>query len=142
MFRNRKFLGGLALVVAFAIGAYTADGTIWTMTGNGSRRNTVEWVIESPTVGSAADLLPGADSTNSLGSSTLALLEAFIDTVTATDLAATDADLTTVTFSVTTDTSAAPTAAGIIGMGATPDFDLFVSTCTTVAGCWQAVGSQ
>lgn len=70
MFRNKKFLSGLALIVAFAIGAYAADGTIWTLTGNGSRRNTVEWTVESPTVGTAAHLLPGTNAANNIGSAT------------------------------------------------------------------------
>jgi hypothetical protein len=36
----------------------------------GSRRNTVEVTLESPSLGSAANLLPGTDNTNALGSST------------------------------------------------------------------------
>jgi hypothetical protein len=57
-------------LVGLSASVYSASGTIVTWTGMGSRRNTVEVTLESPSLGSAANLLPGTDNTNALGSST------------------------------------------------------------------------
>lgn len=60
------FTGFIALACAVIV--YAATGTIVTWTGMGSRRNTVEFTIESASIGSAAAFLPGTDNTNALGS--------------------------------------------------------------------------
>lgn len=67
----RIYALGISAVLLSA-GILLAQQKIWTMTGNGARRNTVEYQIQTTTVGSAADLVPGTDNTNSLGTSSLA----------------------------------------------------------------------
>jgi hypothetical protein len=69
--KNQTARAGFVVALVAVSLAYAATGTIWTLTGKGSRRNTVEFSIESPTVGTAAKFLPGTDNTNALGSSTL-----------------------------------------------------------------------
>lgn len=64
-------LSGL-FIAASVISYVYAQQKVWTMTGNGARRNTVEFEIQTQTVGTAADLVPGTDNTNSLGTSSLA----------------------------------------------------------------------
>jgi hypothetical protein len=70
----KKFKGYLLALAIFAIPSiyFAADGTIHFWTGKGPRHNTLEMELREPTVGTAADLLPGADNTNSLGTSSLA----------------------------------------------------------------------
>jgi len=72
----------LAVTVVGGI-LFAASGTIVTWTGTGSRNNTVEWTIESPTVGTAAELLPGADNANDIGSVTKTLQNLYSTEVTA-----------------------------------------------------------
>lgn len=71
MFNRKFFTGALA---GFFIGMgllVAADGTIHTWTGKGSRRNTVEMELRSATMGTAADLIPGAANANKLGTTSL-----------------------------------------------------------------------
>lgn len=66
MKRNHWLFGIISLLVVVAIG-YAATGDIVTWRGIGSRRNTVEFKISSASVGSAADIVPGANNANSIG---------------------------------------------------------------------------
>jgi hypothetical protein len=52
--KNQTARAGFVVALVAVSLAYAATGTIWTLTGKGSRRNTVEFSIESPTVGTAA----------------------------------------------------------------------------------------
>lgn len=69
--KHKALLAGGLLVGLCAI-IFAASGTIHTWTGKGSRRNTVEFEIREPTVGTAADFIPGTDNANSLGTSSAA----------------------------------------------------------------------
>lgn len=65
-----SLLAGFLLASAFSV--FAADGPQFlNVTGTGSRRNTTEWVIvpASTSDGTAADLRPGTDNLNSLGTS-------------------------------------------------------------------------
>lgn len=82
------FLAGLPILME------AASGTIWTLTGKGSRRNTVEITLESPTMGSAANLNPGTNNANALGTSSLRWSDVQTTDLTAADDVTVTDDLT------------------------------------------------
>ncbi len=65
-------LGFFAFSLGVAGYLIAASGSIATWTGGGARNNTIEFEILAPTVGTAADFVPGTDNTNSLGTTALA----------------------------------------------------------------------
>lgn len=88
-------LGLLALLaISLAGSLYAADGTIHTWTGKGSRRNTTEMELRSPSLGTAADLIPGTDGAGRVGIAANSWASGDFDDITVNDdLAVTD-DLT------------------------------------------------
>jgi len=60
-----------SILLAAILYAAASDGTIALWDGSGARQNVTEFEILAPTVGAAADLVPGTDNTNSLGTSSL-----------------------------------------------------------------------
>lgn len=81
---NRGILA-LWLVVLFGLGlirlSHAASGTIWTLTGMGARRNTVEITLEEPTVGTPAALNPGVTAVVDLGTESLDYRNVFVSSV-------------------------------------------------------------
>jgi len=90
------WLGGLAVVAIVSTIVYAGDIETWT--GQGSRRNTVEFKINASSPGTAANLLPGTANTNSIGSSALPLKDVYT-----TDLSIADDLSVTGDISVTGD---------------------------------------
>lgn len=69
----KMFLIPIFGVVGFSVFIWAAElGDIETWTGMGARRDTVEFKVNEPTVGSAADFIPGTNNVNSLGTDDLA----------------------------------------------------------------------
>jgi len=142
------WLVGLMLTSPLQINSAPLDGDIETWTGMGARRNTEEFKVNEPTVGTAADFIPGTDNTNSLGTSALRFDDVqtydltVADDLTVTDDAAISGDLTTaglivetpVTYTIGAGTSVTPTSSfgvftttgGAITSTATP----FLATTT------------
>lgn len=116
--------GLAAFAVLLPLIVQAASGTIVTWTGIGSRRNTVEVKIESPSVGAAANVLPGTANANDLGNSTYYWNEVYAQNV---------------AFGVAVTTTSSPARAGLIGVNASNT--LYISTGTG-AGAWVVVGSQ
>lgn len=121
---------------------YAASGTIVTWTGKGSRRGTVEFTIESPSMGSAANFLPGTTGTNALGTSALRFSD--VQTVNATvsgTLTAAGVNVSGgfVVPTVDIDTTT-PTVAGQLVK--TSAFVIYIGTATTSTSSWTKVGGQ
>ena len=92
---NRKYIGAAVVGLLAAVVLVAADGTIQTWTGKGSRRSTVEMELRSSSLGSAADLIPGAANANGLGTSSLywaALYTRSANLAVAVDTTATNVD--------------------------------------------------
>ena len=81
MKRSLLFGIGIALLGLGVLFGDTTWDTLWRITGSGSRRNTVEFAITAPAVGSAASFLPGATNANSIGSTSLRVLKLWTGTI-------------------------------------------------------------
>lgn len=69
------FVAGLLGVVALAWAGYPYYAQTWN--GTGTRRNTVEFSIQTPSAGAAAIFAPGTTDTNALGSTSLRFSNVF-----------------------------------------------------------------
>lgn len=130
------WLGGLAVVAIVSTIVYAGDIETWT--GQGSRRNTVEFKINASSPGTAANLLPGTANTNSIGSSALPLKDVYT-----TDLSIADDLTVTGDLAVTGDTTQTGKYIGvptnyIVGAGTTvtPTSEFGVFTTTSGAIVW------
>lgn len=77
-FLNRpgfKLFAAILFGIGVAAILHAATYDLWTLTGTGARRNTVEFRIQAPDTDgtNGASLLPGTDNINAIGSSSLAL---------------------------------------------------------------------
>jgi hypothetical protein len=125
MKRKIPLLPAVAVLFFVTSIALAAVGTIQTWTGKGSRRSTVEFTIESPTVGTAAKFLPGTANANSLGSTT----SYFKDVVSSR-------------FGFGTTITVGTTLPDYVGqMGVTSTYELRIATAAN-ANAWQKVGAQ
>lgn len=104
--------------------AQAGNWTIWTITGKGSRRNVVEFTIESLFDGASAALMPGVSNSNDLGTPTR-----FFNEVYSQNFA----------FGVTITTTTSPARAGLLGVNSA--LTVYLSTGTG-PGAWVVVGSQ
>lgn len=126
MKRNHLLIGLLAVGVAYAI-AHAAAGTISTWTGKGSRRNTVEIELVSPTVGTAANLVPGANNTNSLGTLALQWKDVFV------------AGSLTIPQNAAPRTNVTPTSIGQLILNTTPAPSQLCYSTGTIPSSWVQV---
>lgn len=127
----------LSIFVMVSI-AYAATYDLWTVTGSGSRRNTVEFKIQASAPGSAASLLPGTDATNDLGSSSYRFNNSYVVTANSTNVVT-----STATFNVRLNsaprTNVTPTRAGELVFNTTAN-ELCMST-GSVASSWVKVST-
>lgn len=126
-FHKQFILSVLCGMLAFP--ALAADGTIHTWTGKGSRHNTTEMEIRSPSLGTAADFIPGTDGSGNLGTASNSWANVNTDDLTVNDdLTVTDAltvngnvtagDAATDTFTFTGSTVIIPTTGLYFGTAA------------------------
>ena len=129
---KKIYLAGLAVFMAGSL-VYGAQKLL-TVTGNGARRNTVEFEFQTSSEGSAADFVPGTDNTNSLGTSSLAWDDIQTEDITVQDdLTVTGLATVGETLSVTGVTSVSSiTATQQILVGSGANISTFTSTALTL----------
>ncbi|RTL20764.1 MAG: hypothetical protein EKK55_17415 [Rhodocyclaceae bacterium] len=123
----KKWLFGLFSGILVASVVYAASGTIQTWTGKGSRRGTVEMELVSPSVGSAANLVPGTNNANSLGTLTLQWKDVFV------------AGSLTIPQNAAPRTNVTPTSVGQLILNTTPTPDQLCFSTGTAVSTWVQV---
>jgi hypothetical protein len=142
MKRNHLLAAFAALLLGVVV-VWAASGDIEIWTGMGSRRNTVEFKIATPTIGSPSVFVPGTNNANALGTTALRFSNIYTTLLNVSGLITASTGLATPTLvlsNVLDITVSTPSAVG--QMGVTSAGVLYVATSAVTTSSWVKVGAQ